>query len=140
MKAKGLLWLTTGIWLAIAAFLLRDSYLEYQDDKAELEVAREWGDPVKILIAENRLGRARWFLVGSSLGFTTGLGAVFRNVKIKDPSRAYQSMTSVLSFLLIFMFLAFWRAKRQDRQIRQRARRLRERNEELEREDGDGQG
>lgn len=127
-------WLTTGTWLAIATPLLRDSYLEYREDEAELEMAREWGDPIKLVIAETRFGRARWFLMGSTLGFATGLGAVLRNLKMKGADRVTQGMTSVLSFLLIFMFLAFWRAKRQDRSIRRRVRRVRNRCEELERE------
>ncbi len=118
MKQKGFLWFTIAIWLAIATFLLRDSYLEYREDEVEPEVAREWGDPVKLLIAETRFGRARWFLVGSSLVFVTGIGDIFRNVKMKEVNRVSQGTTSVLSFLLIFMFLAFWRAKRQDRAIR----------------------
>jgi hypothetical protein len=81
-------WLTTGTWLAIATLFLWDSYLEYRQDEAELKVAREWGDPIKVLIAETRFGRARWFLIGSSLGFATGVGAVLRNVKMKDADKA----------------------------------------------------
>lgn len=118
------LWVSTILWVLVAALGLVDGYLEFRVTRKEYRFIGEFGNG-RTIVAKRRHIIAKWLCAFFVAVMLVGLAAVIGNLLAPPDELDTSLVSTILRFGLVFAIFAAWRAKRNNRILRQETDALR---------------
>lgn len=111
------LWVSTILWVLVAALGLVDGYLELRVTRKEYRFIGEFGNG-RTIVAKRRHIIAKWLCAFFTAALLVGLVGVVGNLLAPPKQLDTSLMSTLLRFGLVFAIFAAWRAKRNNRILR----------------------